>query len=213
MSELWAAVDEYVGGLLLPPDAALDAALAESEAAGLPAIQVSPAQGQFLFLLARALRTERVLEIGTLGGYSTICLARGGGRVVTLEVSPEHAAVARKNIARAGLAERVDIRVGPALETLPTLQGPFDLIFIDADKETYPEYLTASLALSRPGTVIIADNVVREGAVADPSSQDPRVQAVRRFTERLAAEPRVGATVIQTVGAKGYDGFAMAVVR
>jgi predicted O-methyltransferase YrrM len=213
MSELWAAVDAYVDGLLLPPDAGLDAALADSEAAGLPAIQVSPAQGQFLFLLSRALRAQRILEIGTLGGYSTICLARGGGRVVTLEVSPEHAAVARKNVARAGLAERVEIRVGPALETLPTLQGPFDLIFIDADKETYPEYLTASLALSRPGTVIIADNVVRDGEVANPHSEDPRVQAVRRFTERLAAEQRVSATVIQTVGSKGYDGFAMVVVR
>ncbi len=213
MSEVWTAVDEYVGGLLLPPDAVLDAVLEASNAADLPAIQVSPAQGQFLMLLARALRAQRILEIGTLGGYSTICLARGGGHVVTLEVSPAHAAVARKNVERAGVGERVDIRVGPALDTLPTLQGPFDLIFIDADKETYPEYLTASLALSRSGTVIIADNVVRDGAVADPDSEDPRVQAVRRFTERLAAEPRVSATVIQTVGSKGYDGFAMALVR
>lgn len=213
MSETWAAVDEYVGELLVPPDAALDAALAASEAAGLPAIQVSPAQGQFLLLMARALRAQRILEIGTLGGYSTICLARGGGHVVTLEVSPAHAAVARENIARAGLAQRVDIRVGPALETLPTLEGPFDLIFIDADKETYPEYLTASLALSRSGTVIIADNVVRDGEVANPDSTDPRVQAVRKFTAQLAAEPRVTATVVQTVGSKGYDGFAMAVVR
>jgi predicted O-methyltransferase YrrM len=212
MSETWAAVDDYVADLLLPPDAALDAALASSAAAGLPAIAVSPAQGQFLMLLARALHAGRILEIGTLGGYSTICLARGGGRVISLELSPEHAAVARANVARAGLADRVEIRVGPALDTLPTLQGPFDLIFIDADKETYPEYLTASLALSRSGTVIIADNVVRDGEVANPASDDPRVQAVQRFTEQLADDSRLSATVIQTVGSKGYDGFAMAVV-
>lgn len=213
MSETWSAVDDYVEGLLLPPNDALESALAASAAAGLPAIQVSPAQGQFLFLLASALRARRILEIGTLGGYSTICLARGGGSVTTLELSPEHAAVAKNNIERAGLAERVEIRVGPALETLSTLHGPFDLIFIDADKETYPQYLTASLALSRPGTVIIADNVVRDGEVANPESEDPRVQAVRTFTEQLAAEPRVRSTVIQTVGSKGYDGFAFAVVR
>jgi predicted O-methyltransferase YrrM len=209
----WTDVDEYVAGLLVPADPALSAALTASEAAGLPAIQVSAAQGQFLFLLARALRAQRILEIGTLGGYSTIWLARAGGRVVTLELSPEHAAVARANVERAGCTARVEIRVGPALETLPTLQGPFDLIFIDADKETYPEYLTASLTLSRPGTVIIADNVVREGAIVDPESEDSRVLGVRRFLEQLAAELRVSATVIQTVGSKGYDGFAMAVVR
>jgi len=202
----WTAVDEYVGGLLVPSDSAFDAG-------DLPAIAVSPAQGQLLFLFARALRAQRILEIGTLGGYSTICLARSGARVITLEVSPEHAAIAKANVERAGYGERVQIRVGAAIETLPTLQGPFDLIFIDADKETYPEYLTAALALSRSGTVIIADNVVREGAVADPESDDPRVQAVRRYIEMLAADPRVDSTVLQTVGSKGYDGFAISVVR
>jgi predicted O-methyltransferase YrrM len=210
----WTEVDEYVESALLPDDPALDGALAASEAAGLPAIQVSPAQGQFLFLLARAIGARRILEIGTLGGYSTICLARGGGgSVITLELSAEHAAVAKDNIARAGCGDRVEIRVGPAIETLRTLSGAFDLIFIDADKETYPEYLSASLALSRSGTVIIADNVVREGEVVDPESEDSRVLGVRRFIEQLADEPRVNATVIQTVGGKGYDGFAMAVVR
>jgi predicted O-methyltransferase YrrM len=202
----WAAVDEYVDGLLVPSDSTFDAG-------GLPAIQVSAAQGQFLFLLARAMDARRILEIGTLGGYSTICFARSGAQVITLEVSPEHAAVAKANILRAGYAERVEVRVGPALETLPKLQGPFDLIFIDADKETYPQYLTASLALSRSGTVIIADNVVRDGEVANSDSDDPRVQAVRRYIEQLAADPRVQSTVIQTVGNKGYDGFAISFVR
>jgi predicted O-methyltransferase YrrM len=206
MSEIWDAVDEYVGGLLVPSDPNFDAG-------DLPAIQVSPTQGQLLFLLARAVRAQRILEIGTLGGYSTICLARSGARVITLEVSPEHAAVARANIARAGFGDRVEVRIGPALETLQDLQGPFDLIFIDADKETYPQYLTASLALSRSGTVIIADNVVRDGEVAEPEASDPRVQAVRRYLEQLAVEPRVQSTVIQTVGSKGYDGFALSVVR
>jgi predicted O-methyltransferase YrrM len=209
----WAAVDEYIGAALLPNDSALEAALADSAAAGLPAIQVSPAQGQFLFLFARALRAQRILEIGTLGGYSTICLARSGGRVTTLEVSPEHAAVAKKNIARAGVAERVDVLVGPALDTLPELNGPFDLIFIDADKETYPEYLTWAIALSHSGTVIIADNVVRDGEIADPDSDDPRVQAVRRYIEALAIDSRLASTVVQTVGSKGYDGFALSIVR
>ena len=206
MSETWDAVDEYVGGLLVPSDPTFDAG-------DLPAIQVSPTQGQFLFLFALAMRAQRILEIGTLGGYSTICLARSGARVITLEVSPEHAAVARANIERAGYGDRVEIRVGPALETLGDLEGPFDLIFIDADKEAYPQYLTASLGLSRPGTIIIADNVVREGEVANPEASDPRVQAVRRYLERLADEPRVESTVIQTVGSKGYDGFAISVVR
>jgi predicted O-methyltransferase YrrM len=209
----WAEVDDYIGASLLPNDPVLDAALAASTAANLPAIQVSPTQGQFLFLFARALRAQRILELGTLGGYSTICLARAGGRVTTLEVSPEHAAVATKNIARAGVAERVDVIVGPALATMRTLSGPFDLIFIDADKESYPEYLTASVALSRPGTVIIADNVVREGEVANPTSDDPRVRAVRQFIDRVAKDPRLSATVLQTVGSKGYDGFALITVR
>jgi predicted O-methyltransferase YrrM len=204
--DTWAAVDEYVDALLVPSVPGFDPA-------DLPAIAVSPTQGQFLLLLASALRAQRILEIGTLGGYSTICLARSGAQVTTLELSAEHAAVAKANIERAGLGKRVEIRVGPALQTLTTLQGPFDLIFIDADKETYPEYLTASLRLSRPGTVIIADNVVRDGEVVDPQSDDPRVQAVRRYIEMLSAEPRVHSTVIQTVGSKGYDGFAMSVVR
>ena len=202
----WTAVDEYVSKQLVPTVPGFDAG-------DLPAIAVSPTQGQWLYLLARAMGAQRILEIGTLGGYSTICLARSGASVITLEVSPEHAAVAQANIQRAGVAERVQIRVGPAVETLPTLQGPFDLIFIDADKETYPQYLTASLALSRSGTVIVADNVVRDGEVANPDASDPRVQAVRRYIELLAAEPRVHSTVIQTVGSKGYDGFAISVVR
>lgn len=206
MSERWDAVDAYVGGLLVPFDRTFNAG-------DLPAIAVSPTQGQLLYLLATAVKAQRILEIGTLGGYSTICLARSGARVVTLEVSAEHAAVARANIARAGYGDRVEVRVGPALETLPHLQGPFDLIFIDADKETYPQYLTASLALSRSGAVIIADNVVRDGEVANPEASDPRVQAVRRYLEQLAAEPRVQSTVLQTVGSKGYDGFAISVVR
>jgi predicted O-methyltransferase YrrM len=203
---LWADVDEYVGGLLVPTEAGFDAG-------SLPAIAVSPTQGQFLYLMARAVRAQRILEIGTLGGYSTICLARSGAHVITLEVSPEHAAVAGGNIARAGFGDRVEIRVGPAIETLADLDGAFDLIFIDADKESYPQYLTASLGLSRSGTVIIADNVVRDGEVADPEASDPRVQAVRRYLEQLADEPRVESTVIQTVGSKGYDGFAISVVR
>jgi predicted O-methyltransferase YrrM len=206
MSEVWDAVDQYVGELLVPTQPGFDPG-------DLPAIAVSPAQGQYLLLLALAIRAQRILEIGTLGGYSTICLARSGARVITLEVSAEHAAVARANIARAGFGDRVEIRVGPAIETLGDLEGSFDLIFIDADKESYPQYLAASLALSRPGTVIIADNIVRDGEVADPESRDPRVQAVRRYLEQLSAEPRVQSTVIQTVGSKGYDGFAMSVVR
>ena len=206
MTDSWTAVDAYVGGLLVPSTPGFDAA-------DLPAIAVSPPQGQFLFVIARALRAQRILEIGTLGGYSTICLARSGARVTTLEVSPEHAAVAKANIARAGFGKTVEIRLGPALETLTTLEGPFDLIFIDADKESYPQYLTASLALSRSGTVIIADNVVRDGEVADPDNGDPRVEAVRRYIEQLASEPRVASTVMQTVGSKGYDGFAISVVR
>jgi predicted O-methyltransferase YrrM len=216
----WTAVDRYVADLFEPPDDGLDAALAASQVAGLPAIHVSPSQGRMLHLLARAMGARRVLEIGTLGGYSTIWLARAlppGGRVVTLEAEATHADVARANFARAGLADVIDLRLGPALDTLPRLvetsRGPFDLIFIDAYKPEYADYLTWSLQLSRPGTLIIADNIVRDGAVADASSQDVNVQGVRRFNERLAAEPRVSATIVQTVGSKGYDGFAMAVVN
>ncbi len=217
--EQWTAVDRYVTELLLPADPALAAALEASAAAGLPPIQVSPPQGRLLELLARLQGARSILEIGTLGGYSTIWLARAlppGGRLVTLELEPKHAAVARENLARAGLGGLVELRLGPAADTLAQLAaegaGPFDLIFIDADKAGYPDYLVASLRLARRGSVIIADNVVRHGAVADPASTDPAVQGVRRFNALLAAEPRVRATVIQTVGAKGYDGFTLALV-
>jgi predicted O-methyltransferase YrrM len=217
--ESWIAVDHYLTELLVRPDAARDAALEASAAAGLPAISVPPCQGKLLHLLARLQGARAILEIGTLGGYSTIWLARAlpaGGRLVTLEADPGYAAVARANLARAGLAGVVEVRVGPAQETLPRLAaeggGPFDLIFIDADKPSYPEYLVWALKLSRRGSLIVADNVVRGGAVADPDSTDPRVQGVRRFNELLAAEPGVSATAIQTVGGKGYDGFALALV-
>lgn len=217
--EQWTEVDHYIESLFAPPDPALDAAVNASVAAGLPSIQVSPAQGKLLHLLARARGARRILEIGTLGGYSTIWLARAlpsDGSLITLEIDSRHAEVARANIARAGLAGKVELRLGPALETLPSLvtekKGPFDLIFIDADKTGYPDYLGWSLRLARPGTLIIADNVVRKGEVADHSSSDANVQGIRRFNELLAAEPRVSATVIQTVGCKGYDGLALAVV-
>ena len=217
--ELWTAVDRYFTDLFVPPDPALDAALASSTAAGLPPINVAPNQGKLLLLLARIQGARTILEIGTLGGYSTIWLARAlpaGGRLITLEADPRHADIARANIARAGLADVVELRLGLALETLAGLaaegRGPFDLVFIDADKSNSAEYFAWALALSRRGSVIIADNVVRDGALIDAASRDPSVQGVRRFTERLAAEKRVSATVIQTVGSKGYDGFAIALV-
>ncbi len=217
--ELWTAVDHYISDLFVPPDAALDAALSASAAADLPAIQVSPPQGKLLMLLARLMRARNILELGTLGGYSTIWLARAlpaGGRLVTLEADPKHAEVAQGNIQRAGLAHLVEIRVGPALETLPQLASqnrePFDLIFIDADKESYPQYLGWSLKLSRRGTLIIADNVVRDGDVIDATSTDARTIGARHFNEALASDPRVSATIMQTVGSKGYDGFAIALV-
>jgi predicted O-methyltransferase YrrM len=216
---LWTAVDSYFGDLLIARDEKLDAALAANQKAGLPAIDVSKLQGRFLELLVRISGARRILEIGTLGGYSTLWLARGlpeGGRIVTLEFDPHHAEVARANLLNAGVLDRVDLRVGRAIETLPTLENtadsPFDLIFIDADKESYPEYLEWSLRLSRVGTVIVADNVVREGKVIEADCDDERVQAVRKFTDKLAAEPRLSATVLQNVGAKGYDGLALAVV-
>jgi predicted O-methyltransferase YrrM len=215
--EQWTAVDRYFVDLLVPSDPALDATLKASDAAGLPAIHVSPLQGKWLMLLAQVQGARHILEIGTLAGYSTIWMARAlpkDGRLVTLECDPKHAEISRANIARAGLAHLVELRLGPALDTLPKLaaekRDPFDLIFIDADKESYPEYLSWSLKLSRPGSLIIADNVVRYGAVADASTKDPVVQGVRRFNELLAAEPRLSATAIQTVGSKGYDGFAIA---
>lgn len=216
---LWTAVDSYFGDLLVARDEKLDAALAANQQAGLPAIDVSKLQGKFLELLVRISGAQRILEIGTLGGYSTIWLARGlpeGGRIVTLEFDPHHAEVARANLLNAGVLDRVDLRVGRAIDTLPTLESiadsPFDLIFIDADKESYPEYLDWSFRLSRVGTIIVADNVVREGKVIEPDCDDERVQGVRRFTEKLAAEPRLSSTVLQNVGIKGYDGLALAVV-
>lgn len=216
-SEVWSHVDKYLFGLLLSPDATLEATLADSAAAGLPAIQVAPNQGMLLHLLARVRGARSILEVGTLGGYSTTWLARAlpaGGRLLSLEFSPKHAEVARANIARAGLESVVEVIVGPAAESMKRLRdegaGPFDFIFIDADKASYPEYLELSLELSAPGTVIVADNIVRGGRVLDASSGDADVQGVRRFLERLANEPRVDATAIQTVGVKGHDGFVLA---
>lgn len=218
--EQWTAVERYLVELLVPADASLEAALEASRAAGVAPHEVSPAQGKLLQLLARLQGARTILEIGTLGGYSTIWLARAlpaDGRLVTLEVDPLHAEVARANIARAGLDGVVELRLGPALETLPSLagegRGSFDLVFLDADKAGTPEYFTWALELSRPGTLIVADNVVREGAVVEEASEDPAVHGVRRFLELLAAEPRVSATAVQTVGSKGYDGFALALVR
>jgi predicted O-methyltransferase YrrM len=219
MDELWTDVDRYISDVLFPPDAALNAALEASQAAGLPSIAVSPAQGALLHLLARSHNARTILEIGTLGGYSTIWLARAlppGGSLITLEADPRHAEVARANIARAGLAKVVDLRLGPALNTLPALaaegRGPFDLVFIDADKPNIPEYFDWTLRLARRGTVIIVDNVVRDGEIIDAESDDPSVQGVRRFMVQVAGDARVKATVVQTVGAKGYDGFAIALV-
>ena len=211
----WTAVDRYITDLFVPSDPALDAALEASTEAGLPPINVSPNQGKLLFLMAKMKGVRSILEIGTLGGYSTIWLARAlpaGGRLVTLEVNAEYAAVARRSFARAGLADVIELQLGPALDTLPKLAGPFDMIFIDADKQSYPDYLPWAVKLSRPGSLIVADNVVRSGAVIDANSADPAVQGMRRFNAALAAEPRLIATAIQTVGVKGYDGFAVIVV-
>ena len=218
--ERWTQVDDYLSRTLVPEDAELAAALAASDAAGLPAIQVTPNQGRFLQLLARSIGARAILELGTLGGYSTMWLARGlapGGRLVTLEAEPRHADVAQANFVRAGLSGMITLRRGPALETLPKLvaerAGPFDLMFIDADKPSLPDYFTWSLKLSRPGTVIVVDNVIRDGEVADAASADPSVQGVRRMNALIAAEHRVSATAIQTVGSKGYDGFAFVFVE
>ncbi|RJF87519.1 O-methyltransferase [Oleomonas cavernae] len=214
----WTAVDNYIASRLVPPDAALEATLEASDAAGLPAINVAPNQGKFLNLLARMIGARNILEVGTLGGYSTIWLARAlpaGGRLITLEYDPKHAQVARENIARAGLADRVDVRLGKAIDTLPEIaqEGlpPFDLVFIDADKPSNPDYFAWALKLARIGSVIIVDNVVRGGAVVDPQG-DAAVQGVRRLNDLIAAETRVDATAIQTVGLKGYDGFVIALV-
>jgi predicted O-methyltransferase YrrM len=217
--EKWTAVDNYITDILLPPDLVLDAALQASDAAGLPPHNVSPNQGKLLMLLALIHQAENILEIGTLGGYSTIWLARAlpaNGRLITLESDPKHAEVACNNITRAGLTNIVEVRVGRAVDTLAKLATedchPFDLIFIDADKPSNPEYLSWALKLSRKGSLIIADNVVRDGAVIEANSIDPKVQGVRHFNEMLGSEPRVTATAIQTVGNKGYDGFAIALV-
>jgi predicted O-methyltransferase YrrM len=215
----WTAVDQYFTQLLVKPDAALDAALDASAAAGLPAINVSPSQGKLLHLLARVRGARNILEIGTLGAYSTIWLARAlpqGGRLITLESDPRHAEIARANLARAGLTNVVELMLSRALDTLPRLaaenRGPFDLVFIDADKPSNPDYFAWSLRLTRPGSLIIIDNVVRKGAVVDARSEDASILGVRRLNEMIAAESRVSATAIQTVGSKGYDGFAIVLV-
>lgn len=216
----WAAVDEYLIDLFVGRDDALTAALAANADAGLPVIDVAPNQGKLLMLITRMTGARRVLELGTLGGYSTIWLARGlpgDGRVVTLEAVPEHAAVARANVDRAGVGDRVDIRVGAALDTLPRLEaepaGPFDVVFIDADKVNYPHYLEWALRLTRPGSVIIGDNAIREGRVIEADSDDENVRATRSFLELAATDKRLDATAVQTVGGKGWDGFVVALVR
>lgn len=217
--ELWTSVDRYITDTLIPADPVLEAALTASTNAGLPAIAVAPNQGKWLMILAQAIGARSILEMGSLGGYSTIWLARAlpaDGRLVTLEADPKHAEVAQANIAHAGLADKVELRLGKALDMLPELaaegHGPFDFIFIDADKGNYPGYLEWALKLSRPGTLIIGDNVVRDGAVIDAANTDPSIQGVRRMNEIIAAEPRLNATAIQTVGSKGHDGFMMAIV-
>ncbi len=217
--ERWTEVDHYYAGLLAPADPALEAALEASREAGLPPINVAPNQGKLLQLLARLQGARAILEIGTLGGYSTIWLARAlpaGGRLVSLEVEAKHAEVARANLARAGLADRAEVRLGRALDSLAGLvadgAGPFDLVFIDADKESIPDYFAWTLKLTRVGSLIVVDNVVRGGAIADPDSRDPSIVGLRHFNEIVAAEPRVTAAAIQTVGAKGYDGLAIVLV-
>ncbi|HET7545529.1 MAG TPA: O-methyltransferase [Polyangiaceae bacterium] len=214
--EQWTRVDEYVNQLMHTSDALLEAALAAGQAAGLPAINVAPNQGKFLSLLAQLQGASRILEIGTLAGYSTIWLARAlpkNGRLVTLELDPKHAQVARSNLERAGLLTQVELRVGKAIDSLAALVAegvaPFDFVFIDADKPSIPEYFLASLKLTRPGSVIVVDNVVRKGAVVDAASSDANVQGVRRFNEIVSNTPSVSATTVQTVGSKGYDGFAL----
>jgi predicted O-methyltransferase YrrM len=217
--EQWTAVDDYLTGLVVRPDEVLDSAQRVGDAAGLPPIAVAPNHGKLLHLLARLQGARSILEVGTLAGYSTIWLARAlppDGRLITLEVDERHAAVAGANLERASLADRAEIRVGRALDILPTLgaDAPFDLVFVDADKENNPDYFLWALRLSREGSLIIIDNVVRRGAIAlaEPDNDDPAVQATRRVLELIAAEPRVSATVIQTVGVKGYDGLAIALV-
>lgn len=216
----WQAVDAYIAGKLLGDDPALEAALAANAGAGLPPIDVSPPQGKMLHLLARGCGARRILEVGTLGGYSTIWLARAlgpGGRLITLEIDPRHAEVACANIARAGLADRVEVRVGPAVASLAAMlaagEPAFDFIFIDADKPSNPAYVRAALGLARPGTLILVDNVVREGQVLDAASTDDRVTGTRALFDLLATEPRLSATAVQTVGGKKWDGFVLAIVE
>jgi predicted O-methyltransferase YrrM len=213
----WTEVDAFLGSLLVGEDETLTEATAAAQRAGLPPISVSPAAGKFLYLLAKMLGARRILEIGTLGGYSAIWMARAlpaDGHLVSLEYSPRHADVASGNIARAGLVGTIEIRVGAAADTLPKLAAegvePFDMVFIDADKGGYPDYLDWALKLTRPGSLIVADNVVRGGAVADGLSTDPNVQGVRSYLEKVAADPRLEGTVMQTVGVKGYDGLSIA---
>jgi predicted O-methyltransferase YrrM len=217
--QVWEAVDQYLDKTLIPHDSTLDDALAAAAAAKLPAIQVSSVQGKFLHLLARIMGARNILEIGTLGGYSTIWMARAlpeGGRLITLEADPKHAEVARKNFARAGVENKIQLRLGKALDTLPQVaadgRGPFDMFFIDANKSNMPEYFEWSLKLARIGSVIIADNVVREGAVLDTKSEDTDIQGVRRFLEMVGKEKRVSGTALQTVSTKNYDGFALVLV-
>ena len=219
MEPTWSAVDEYFVERLIHSDDVLEAALADSATEGLPAISVTPTQGKFLALLVKLVNARRILEIGTLGGYSTIWMARAipkSGRIISLEIDEHHAEVARMNIERAGLARRVEIRVAPATESLGKLiakrMKPFDVVFIDADKERTLEYFEAALELSHPGTVIVVDNVVRKGEIVDTASSDKSVRGMQRFMDRLATESRVDATALQTVGSKGYDGFVLAVV-
>lgn len=218
--QLWGTVDDYLIDVLVQPDEALNQALSDSAAAGLPAISVTGPQGKFLHLLARIHGAKRILEVGTLGGFSTIWLARAlppGGKLITLEIDPKHAEVARKNLLRAGVADRVELILGKASDTLAEFvaqkQEPFDLIFIDADKPSNPEYFQYAMQLSRPGSVIVVDNVIRKGAVADSANDDPNVQGVRKLNELIAKESRVDATALQTVGGKGYDGFALILVK
>jgi predicted O-methyltransferase YrrM len=217
---LWSAVDAYFTRTIVWQDGVLEAALAANAAAGLPQIDVSPPFGKLLYLLARAAGAVTALEIGALGGYSTIWIARAlppEGRLLTLEAAETHAAVARRNVARAALSEKVEVRLGAALDLLPKIEaeglGPFDFVFIDADKSNYANYLAWALRLSRPGTVIVVDNVVREGAIVDAAASDPGTAGMRRMFEMMAREPRLKATAIQTVGAKGWDGFALAIVE
>jgi predicted O-methyltransferase YrrM len=219
-TELFTDVDRYIDGLFVPPDRALDEAIRSSVAAGLPQIHVSPAQGKLLYLLARLAGAQRILELGTLAGYSTIWLARAlppDGRLLSLEVNGQHAALARTNLARAGVGDRVEVLVGPALETLARLverrEPPFDLVFIDADKPNYPGYLEWALRLTRPGSLILADNVVRAGAVLSTGTTDDNAVGARTFNAALAADPRVDATILQLVGSKGHDGLAIALVK